>query len=212
MPRFRVGTLSPEQELLVFMVILTGRPVVGGGRARSVFTTHCASGFKDLAKGGFVVSASFWSHPWKQAQAAKRASLIATTRIFNGMDGASRIIVVILLCQDVRTVDAVRALATSVTEDVDAIEGSIEDKTSLQFIPVHYHRYWEALDATKAANYAPFLLSPNVEVPEAGDTLFRTLRAQGLPAVVSAIPPDPSTSSFDQKSPTAILKSLFSFM
>ncbi|KAG6379828.1 hypothetical protein JVT61DRAFT_10376 [Boletus reticuloceps] len=148
----------------------------------------------------------------KQAQAAKCASLIATTRIFNGMDGASRIIVVILLCEDVRTVDAVHALATSVTEDVDAIEGSIEDKTSLQFIPVHYHRYWEALDATKAANYAPFLLSPNVEVPEAGNTLFRMLQAQGLPAAVSAIPPDPSTSSFNQKSPTAILKSLFSFM
>jgi len=57
----------------------------------------------------------------KQAQAAKRASLVASTRIFNGVDGAPRIVAVIPLCEDIRTVDAVRALATSVTEDVDGI-------------------------------------------------------------------------------------------
>lgn len=59
----------------------------------------------------------------KQAQAAKRASLIASTRIFNGVDGAPRIVAVIPLCEDIHTVDAVRALATSVTEDVDGISG-----------------------------------------------------------------------------------------
>ena len=47
---------------------------------------------------------------------------------------------------------------------------------------------------------------------EAGDTLLRMLQAQGLPTVVSAIPPDPSTSSLDPKSRTAILKSLLSFI
>ncbi|KAF8550847.1 DUF663-domain-containing protein [Imleria badia] len=156
----------------------------------------------------------------KQAQSAKRASLIASTRIFNGVDGAPRIVAVIPLCENVRTVDAVRALATSVTEDADGIDENApiwrmkahRFKTSLQFIPVRYGRHWEALDAAKAADYVLFLLSPTVEVPEAGDTLLRTLQAQGLPTVVSAIPPDPSTSSLDQKSRTAILKSLLSFM
>ena len=57
----------------------------------------------------------------KQAQAAKRSSLIASTRIFNGVDGAPRIVAVISLCEGIRTADAVRALATSVTEDVDGI-------------------------------------------------------------------------------------------
>ena len=172
----------------------------------------------------------------KQAQAAKRASLVASTRIFNGVDGAPRIVAVIPLCEDVRTVDAVRALAASVTEDVDGIDENSpiwkmkcvlcpivprlfiftfarahRFKTSLQFIPVRYGRHWEALDAAKAADYVLFLLSPNTEVPEAGDTLLRTLQAQGLPTVVSAIPPDPSTS-LDPKSRTAILKSLLSFM
>lgn len=85
-------------------------------------------------------------------------------------------------------------------------------KTSLQFIPVRYGRHWEALDAAKAADYVLFLLSSTVEVPEAGDILLRTLQAQGLPTVVSAIPPDLSTSSLDHKSRTTILKSLLSFM
>lgn len=57
----------------------------------------------------------------KQAQAAKRTALIASTRIFNGVDGAPRIVAVIPLCEDIRTADAVRALATSVAEDVDGI-------------------------------------------------------------------------------------------
>ncbi|KAF8134242.1 ribosome biogenesis protein tsr1 [Boletus edulis] len=156
----------------------------------------------------------------KQAQAAKRASLVTSTRIFNGVDGAPRIVAVIPLCEDVRTIDAVRALATSVTEDLDGINENSpiwtmktqRFKTSLQFLPVRYGRHWEALDAAKAADYVLFLLSPTVEVPETGDTLLRTLQAQGLPTVVSAIPPDPSISSLDQKSHTAILKSLLSFM
>ncbi|KAG8214265.1 ribosome biogenesis protein tsr1 [Butyriboletus roseoflavus] len=156
----------------------------------------------------------------KQAQAAKRASLVASTRIFNGVDGAPRIVAVIPLCEGIPTVDAVCALATSVVEDVDGIKENSpiwkmkagRFKTSLQFIPVRYGRHWEALDAAKAADYVLFLLSPTVEVPEAGDTLLRTLQAQGLPTVVSAIPPDPSTSSLDPKSRTAILKSLLSFI
>lgn len=154
------------------------------------------------------------------------------------MDGAPRIVAVIPLCEDIRTDDAVRALATSVVEDVDGIDENspiwkmkyvLEQcysssviiilftrvhrfKTSLQFIPVRYGRHWEALDAAKAADYVLFLLSPTVEVSEAGDTLLRTLQAQGLPTVVSAIPSDPSASSLDPKSRAAILKSLLSFM
>lgn len=58
----------------------------------------------------------------KQAQAAKRVSLVASTRIFNGVDGAPRIVAVIPLCEDIHAVDAVRALATSIVEDVDGIE------------------------------------------------------------------------------------------
>ncbi|KAF9218805.1 ribosome biogenesis protein tsr1 [Gyrodon lividus] len=156
----------------------------------------------------------------KQAQAAKRAALISATRIFNGVDGAPRIVAVIPLCEDVRTDEAVRALGSAIAEDIDGIsDGSAmwkmkahRFKTSLQFIPVQYGCPWEALDVAKAADYVLFLLSPTLEVSQAGDTLLRTLQTQGLPTAVSAIPPDPFVSTLDQKSRTAVLKSLLSFM
>ncbi|KIK93234.1 hypothetical protein PAXRUDRAFT_829169 [Paxillus rubicundulus Ve08.2h10] len=156
----------------------------------------------------------------KQAQAAKRAALISATRIFNGVDGAPRIVAVIPLCEDVRVEGAVRALASAAAEDIDGIsENSAmwrmkahRFKTSLQFIPVQYGHPWEALDAAKAADYVLFLLSPTLEVTQAGDTLLRTLQTQGFPTVISAIPPDPSTSALDQKSRAGVLKSLLSFM
>ncbi|KAF9236639.1 ribosome biogenesis protein tsr1 [Melanogaster broomeanus] len=156
----------------------------------------------------------------KQAQAAKRAALVSATRIFNGVDGAPRIVAVIPLCEDVRTDEAVRALASAATEDIDGISDNSamwkmkahRFKTSLQFIPVQFGRLWEAVDAAKAADYVLFLLSPTIEVPQESDTLLRTLQAQGLPTVISAIPPDTSALTLDQKSRTAILKSLLSFM
>jgi pre-rRNA-processing protein TSR1 len=54
-----------------------------------------------------------------------------------------------------------------------------------------------------------FVLSPTVEVDVWGDTLLRTLQAQGLPAVVSVVASDPS---LDVKTRPMILKSLLSFI
>ena len=48
-----------------------------------------------------------------------------------------------------------------------------------------------------------------MEVDQWGDTLLRTLQAQGLPDVVSVVPQDPH---FDAKTRSGILKSLLSFM
>jgi pre-rRNA-processing protein TSR1 len=54
-----------------------------------------------------------------------------------------------------------------------------------------------------------FVLSSSVEVDAWGDTLLRTLQAQGLPDVVSVVSPD---ASMDAKSRPGILKSLLSFI
>lgn len=155
----------------------------------------------------------------KQIQAAKRAALVAATRIFNGTDGAPRIVAVIPLCEGADTEDAIRALSSAVGEELEGVEGhkvwrmkAHRFKTSLMFLPVQYGRYWDALDAAKVADYVLFLFSPTVEVDRKGDTLLRTLQAQGLPTVVSVVPPDPLVHSIDQKSRSAILKSLLSFI
>ena len=82
-------------------------------------------------------------------------------------------------------------------------------KTSLQFRTVPYRNFYAAVDACKVADYVVFVLSSAVEVDTWGDTLLRTLQAQGLPDVVSVIPAD---TSIDPKSRAGILKSLLSFM
>ncbi|KAF8871255.1 ribosome biogenesis protein tsr1 [Gymnopilus junonius] len=152
----------------------------------------------------------------KQAQLTKRNALISATRIFNGVDGAPRIVAVIPLTGDVSTKSTVRSLAASL--DIPA-DDCPEDglwklradrfKTSLQFRTVPYRSFYAALDACKVADYVVIVLSSKVEVDAWGDTLLRTLQAQGLPDVVSVVPPD---TSIDPKSRPGILKSLLSFM
>lgn len=82
-------------------------------------------------------------------------------------------------------------------------------KTSLQFRLVPYGKFYDALDASKVADYVVFVLSPTVEVDTWGDTLLRSLQAQGLPEVVSVVAPD---TSIDPKARSGIVKSLLSFM
>ena len=79
----------------------------------------------------------------------------------------------------------------------------------MQFINLPYGDIYPALDAAKVADYTVLVLSPNVEVGPWGDTLLRTLQAQGLPDVVSVLSSD---ASLDPKSRTGVLKSLLSFM
>ncbi|TFK53482.1 DUF663-domain-containing protein [Heliocybe sulcata] len=152
----------------------------------------------------------------KQVQLQKRQSLVASTRIFNGVDGAPRIVAVVPLSPDAYPSHASRALA-------EALDVGSEDcpetgvwkikaerfKTSLQLINLPYRSLYATLDAVKGADYVLFVLSPTTEVDAWGDTLLRALQAQGLPTVVSAIAPNPS---LDSKSRPTILKSLLSFM
>ncbi|KAI6094079.1 ribosome biogenesis protein tsr1 [Pisolithus croceorrhizus] len=167
------------------------------------------SALKDIAKGR--------NRPSPKSTA--RAALVAATRIFNGTDGAPRAVAVIPLCEGTDTKDAIRALSSAVGEELEGVGGqkvwrmkAHRFKTSLMFLPVQHGRYRDALDPAKVADHVLFLFSPTVEVDRKGDTLLRTLQAQGLPTVVSVIPPDPLVHSIDQKSRSAILESLLSFI
>ncbi|KAF5355442.1 hypothetical protein D9758_006394 [Tetrapyrgos nigripes] len=152
----------------------------------------------------------------KQVQAKKRSAIVSATRLFNGVDGAPRIVAVVPLCEDISAAKAIATLAESLDVEPDDVpEKGIwrmtadRFKTSLQFLPLPYRDFYSTLDACKAADYVLFLLSPTVEVNDWGDTLLRTLQAQGLPTVVTAVAPD---DSIDPKSRQGILKSLLSFV
>ncbi|KAF8199934.1 ribosome biogenesis protein tsr1 [Mycena galopus ATCC 62051] len=152
----------------------------------------------------------------KQAQTIKRNALVSATRLFNGVDGAPRIVAVIPLTEDISTRSAVSSLA----EALDVATDDCPDhglwkmraerfKTSLQFLSVPYKSMFAALDACKVADYVVFVLSSSVEVDPWGDTLLRTLQAQGLPEVVTVLAP---TDTLDAKGRTGVLKSLLSFI
>ncbi|KJA27824.1 hypothetical protein HYPSUDRAFT_130852 [Hypholoma sublateritium FD-334 SS-4] len=152
----------------------------------------------------------------KQSQWVKRNALVSATRVFNGVDGAPRIVAVIPLTPDVSTKTAVASLAEVLdlsSEDCpeDGIWKMRADrfKTSLQFRTVPYRNFYAALDTCKVADYVVFVLSSSVEVDPWGDTLLRTLQAQGLPEVVSVVSPD---AQLDPKSRPGVLKSLLSFI
>ncbi|KAG5646233.1 hypothetical protein DXG03_004060 [Asterophora parasitica] len=152
----------------------------------------------------------------KQAQAKKREALVSATRVFSGIDSAPRIVAVIPLSPDISPRSIVVSLAQSLDVSTkDCPEAGIwkmraeRFKTSLQFINLPYKSFYAALDACKVADYVVFALSPNVEVDGWGDTLLRTLQAQGLAEVVTVVAPD---STVDPKARPGILKSLLSFI
>ncbi|KAL5528759.1 TSR1 [Sanghuangporus sanghuang] len=153
----------------------------------------------------------------KQAQLRKRDALVSATRIFNGVDGAPRIVAVVPLCEDVSSRMAGTTLSQSLDPDAEAgpdfgLRKLKADrfKTSLQFIHLPYRHLYAALDACKVADYVVFVLSSSIEVDAWGDMLLRALQAQGLPHVVACVAS--GLPSEDKKTRTGIVKSLLSFM
>ncbi|KAH9083911.1 ribosome biogenesis protein tsr1 [Lactarius deliciosus] len=151
----------------------------------------------------------------KQIQLRKRQTLLSAVSIFGGIDGAPRIVAVIPLCEDVDSRSAVLALSTSLGLPDDTGQESIRKikverfKSSLQFIQLAFGDFYACLDACKVADYVVFVLSPSVEVGALGETVLRTLQAQGLPDVVPVVAPG---HHIDPKARLGVLKSLLSFM
>ncbi|KAF9257985.1 ribosome biogenesis protein tsr1, partial [Marasmius fiardii PR-910] len=152
----------------------------------------------------------------KQVQIKKRHALISATRLFSGVDGAPRIVAVVPLTEDISASATVKSLAATLEiEGEDVPEKGIwkmradRFKTSLQFITVPYRDFYGALEACRVADYTILALSPTQEVDAWGDTLLRTLQAQGIPSVISVVS---DSEEVDAKSRPGILKSLLSFV
>ncbi|KAF8327580.1 uncharacterized protein EI90DRAFT_3067300 [Cantharellus anzutake] len=160
----------------------------------------------------------------KHLQAKKRAEIVEAGRVFSGPDAAPRVVAIIPLCEDVNAVGVLTALLSPLDLG-EEILGEIPQtglwkvkiprfKTSLQTLLLPYHSFYAALDATKAADYVIFVLSTQVEVDDWGDTLLRSLQAQGLPTIVTVAADSSSTtpSSSFKKDRSLVIKSLLSFI
>ncbi|PVF93695.1 ribosome biogenesis protein tsr1 [Serendipita vermifera] len=165
----------------------------------------------------------------KQVQKAKRQSLVEATRLFNGVDGAPRIVAVVPLCDSVSSRDTVLAFAKSINPEITEAEEKECPQTglwriraerfrsSLQFILLPYGHFYATLDAAKVADYMILALSTEEEVDSWGEGLLRCLQAQGFPECIAVVPTrlpnadEASQKKKETKSQQAALKSLLSF-
>jgi pre-rRNA-processing protein TSR1 len=129
----------------------------------------------------------------KQKRLNLQASQAKASLIFNGKDGAPRIVAVIPLCQNVQSAAVVRAVLEA--GDLDDLP---EDLGSLKIFKQHVERFkqnvafvtpdrniWDVLDACRMADYVLFVLDANEEVDSYGEMMLKAAETQGISNVLA---------------------------
>ncbi|KAJ3825345.1 ribosome biogenesis protein tsr1 [Lentinula raphanica] len=148
----------------------------------------------------------------KQAQLAKRQTLVDSRRLFSS-GGTPRIVAVVSLTSDVDSKACVERFASALGETLDGNQkiNATRFRTSLQFL--FPSTFYSTLDTLLIADYVLLVLSPSVEVDERGETLMRTMQSVGMPSVVAVVGESKQDTSATKnpKERKEILKSLLSF-
>lgn len=107
------------------------------------------------------------------------------TNVFNGKDGAPRIVAVIPLCSDVSAAAAVRSLNASLDIDEEVPDAGWTRvnvdrfKQKVQYIAVQRDLI-AALDACRVADFVVFVLSGQEEVDDEGEIILKSVESQGI--------------------------------
>lgn len=142
-------------------------------------------------------------------------------KLFDGSQGAEKIVTVISLTKDISTQDIVSRLVNNVKEESDeefavglpSVSSTKINrfKTNLKFIVPDQNNLLSILDAAKISDYVVFGISANEEVDkEYGEQILRALIAQGIASVIGVLPN--VVSAYPKKNlQLDIRRSLFSF-
>ncbi|KAI8148996.1 hypothetical protein BJV82DRAFT_663344 [Fennellomyces sp. T-0311] len=128
----------------------------------------------------------------KLEQQRKREEITRLHRIFEGRQGAPKIVPVISLCPDTDVHVAIASLYRSLGQEPPSTpyEGSILDverfKQKLQLVPLR-RNFVDVMDAFKVADMAILLLSAEVEVDQFGINCLLGMLNQGLVAVTPVV-------------------------
>jgi pre-rRNA-processing protein TSR1 len=131
-------------------------------------------------------------HAAKVLQQKKREDLSRAHRVFEGRQGAPKIVPVLPLCPDSNVDDAIAALYTSMGQQPPPIANgplvleAERFKQKLQLVPLR-RNFYDVLDAFKVADYAILLLSANVEVDAFGINTLLSILNQGLVNVLPVV-------------------------
>ncbi|OTB03576.1 hypothetical protein M426DRAFT_60224 [Hypoxylon sp. CI-4A] len=150
----------------------------------------------------------------KQRQLAKHKEHQKETSIFNGRDGAPRIVAVVPLCANVDVSAAIKNLNDSLDIESEPSESSFRVsvdrfKQKLQYVPVS-RDLTTCMDATRVADFVVFVLSSDIEVDSLGELIIRSIENQGMSTLFTVV------QNLDQIQPAKarpdVVKSLVSFI
>lgn len=128
----------------------------------------------------------------RQKQQTKHREHQRETNVFNGKDGAPRIVAVVPLCEDGDAAAAVKQLSNSLDVDVDVPEAGVlrtevdRFKQKIQYI-VLTRDLMACLDACRVADFVVLILSPEQEVDELGELIIRSVESQGLSTLLTVV-------------------------
>lgn len=131
-------------------------------------------------------------HAAKVLQQKKREDITRIHRLFEGRQGAPKIVPVLPLCPDSNVDAAIAALYTSLGQQppleqgVPSVLHAERFKQKLQLVPLR-RNFYDVLDAFKVADYAIILLSADVEVDSFGINCLLSILNQGLVNVLPVV-------------------------
>ncbi|ORZ08316.1 hypothetical protein BCR42DRAFT_495429 [Absidia repens] len=165
------------------------------------------------AGGQKAVSKQDRRHAAKILQQKKRDEITRVHRVFEGRQGAPKIVPVLPLCPDSDVDAAISALYASLGQQpptekgVPSVLHAERFKQKLQLVPLR-RNFYDVLDAFKVADYAIILLSADVEVDSFGINCLLSILNQGL---VNVLPVVQYMSNVPSKNQVSVKKSLVSF-
>lgn len=129
----------------------------------------------------------------RQIATYKQRNVLHAGKIFDGRNGAPRIISVVPLCPDGDAADAVRRLNYSIDTPVDVPNSGILNvrierfKQRAQYVMPLQWDFLAVLDACKLADFVIFILSAKEEVDSHGESLLRAIESQGVSTVITVV-------------------------
>jgi pre-rRNA-processing protein TSR1 len=128
----------------------------------------------------------------RQKQLTKHKEHLKDSSVFNGRNGAPRIVAVIPLCEDSDATAAVKQLSASLDVDVEVPEEGIvctdvdRFKQKIQYV-VLKRDLAACMDACRIADFVVVILSPEQEVDDLGELILRSIESQGLSTLLTVV-------------------------
>lgn len=151
----------------------------------------------------------------KQKRVNQSARKEEEASVFNGRDGAPRVVAVVPICEDVDVKEVVNNLNASVDveeSDSTATQRRFEIprfKQRVQYLTPR-RELFSTLDACRVADFVLFVLSAESEVDQLGEQMLKCIESQGVSTVFTAVYRLNSVEPAKRK--TDVVKSLKSYI